>query len=88
MMQTDEGVDVPIPDEIVPPDKDFWQPLGGPKPCWVCGAPSNYAYLDIGWQHPDCDAWPEFGGPGLPDVEARIIRGHRVPDRPMWEESR
>jgi len=81
MMLAREGVDVPIPDAVAPAEKDFWLPNGGPGPCWVCGAPTNYAYLDLGWQHPDCDAYPAYAGPGLPDEHVRIIRGHKVPDR-------
>lgn len=39
--------------------------------CWVCGKRTIWAYLDIGYQHPDCDSYPEG------DKAVTIIRGRR-----------
>lgn len=46
----------------------FWRPAM-PGPCWVCGDETEWAYLDIGWQHPDCDAYPTEDG------DVRVVRG-------------
>lgn len=52
---------------------DFWKPkspdLGY---CWICGGETRWVYLDIGYQHKDCDAGPA-GPRGLTSVVT--IRG-------------
>ena len=50
---------------------DFWRP-GGSKPCWVCGEPTEYAFLDMSYQHPDCDGYPSDVG------DVRIVNGRIV----------
>lgn len=58
---------------------DWWEPLV-PGACWVCGDDAPLAYLDLGYQHMDCDWWP------LPPDEngnvssIKIVRGERVDD--------
>jgi hypothetical protein len=47
---------------------DWWMP-GGQKPCWVCGDLTSWAYLDLGYQHLDCDAYPDIEG------EFKVVRG-------------
>jgi hypothetical protein len=42
-----------------------------PGRCWVCGGWTRWAHLDIGYQHPDCDAYPSEEG------DVRIVRGIR-----------
>ena len=44
-----------------PTHTDFWRP-GGADRCWVCGRYTVWAYLDINWQHPDCDGFPTEDG--------------------------
>jgi hypothetical protein len=46
----------------------LWKPRT-PGPCWVCGEETEYAYLDIGYQHTNCDAYP------APEGDVRIVRG-------------
>jgi hypothetical protein len=51
----------------------FWRhdpPL--PHPCWVCGEPTEWVYLDIGFQHIDCDLYPSHEG------QVRTVRGVRT----------
>ncbi len=48
----------------------FWKP-DKPGLCWVCGEETEYAYLDIHWQHPDCEKYPS------PEGDVTIIRGIR-----------
>jgi len=43
---------------------DYWRP-GTAGLCWVCGAPCDTVYLDLGFQHHDCGAAPEW----------RMVRG-------------
>lgn len=42
-----------------------------PGKCWVCAGWTRWAYLDMGFQHPDCAAYPSEDG------DVRIVRGHR-----------
>lgn len=49
---------------------DWWKPADRGK-CWVCGNPSKWAYLDLGYQHPDCDRYPS------PDGDVLIVGGMR-----------
>lgn len=50
---------------------DFWR-HEPPKigPCWVCHQPTEWIYLDLGYQHLDCDSWPNEDG-----TATLIIRG-------------
>ena len=66
-------------------ESDWWEPIV-PGACWVCGDEAPMAYLDLGYQHMDCDWWPlppdENGD--VPSV--KIVRGERVevaPDEPV-----
>lgn len=52
---------------------DWWEPVV-PGPCWVCGDDAPLAYLDLGYQHMDCDMFP------TPDGDVRIVKGERVVD--------
>lgn len=59
---------MPMPTYTDPedPSSDFWGP-GGTGTCWCCGHETSTAYLDIGWQHRECDAYPNYtrtGGEG------------------------
>lgn len=47
---------------------NFWRP-DKPGRCWVCGELTEWAYLDIGYQHLDCEAYPS------PEGDVRIVRG-------------
>jgi hypothetical protein len=49
----------------------FWR-VSEPGRCWVCHGRTNWGYLDIGYQHPDCDAYPSEEG------DVVVIRGERV----------
>ena len=49
---------------------DFWKPET-PGLCWVCGKASEYAYLDMAYQHKDCASYPSLEG------DVRIIAGVR-----------
>lgn len=41
-----------------PDHPDFWRhEPPNPHPCWVCGEPTPWVYLDLGFEHPECD-WP------------------------------
>lgn len=46
-----------------PANNDFWRHVP-PKPgnCWVCGERTSWIYLDIGYQHLDCDMYPTENG--------------------------
>lgn len=46
-----------------PANNDFWRHVP-PKPfkCWVCQGPTSWIYLDIGYQHPDCEMYPSEDG--------------------------
>lgn len=39
--------------------------------CWVCGQQTHTSYLDMGWQHMDCDKFPTSDG------DVTIINGVR-----------
>ncbi len=39
----------------------FWI-AKNPGECWICGSSTKWVLLDIGYQHPDCDSWPEAWG--------------------------
>lgn len=48
---------------VHPVDPDFWchePPRSGV--CWVCGRATCWIYLDLGYQHVDCDAYPTEDG--------------------------
>lgn len=50
-----------------PLNSDFWRGQREDAPCWCCGHPTEWIYLDLGYQHPECDAYPEYtrtGGEG------------------------
>lgn len=40
-----------------------------PQPCWVCGEETPWIYLDLGYQHYDCDRFPAGDG------EHIVVRG-------------
>lgn len=44
--------------------------------CWVCGEPTEWIYLDMGFQHPDCDAYPSDRG------HEKIVRGRHLEPEP------
>ena len=46
----------------------FWRPEK-PGTCWVCGEETEYAYLDIDYQHPDCEMFPS------PQGNVKVVRG-------------
>lgn len=51
--------------EIVyhPDNSDFWhQPGEILGRCWVCGDETEWIYLDLAHQHPDCDEGPSSDG--------------------------
>ncbi len=52
-------------------ETDFWRP-GGTGLCWVCGKRTVFAWLDLHWQHPDCDMYPTANG------DVKIVKGRRV----------
>lgn len=45
-----------------PLNEAFWR-HDPPKPyaCWVCGEKTAWIYLDLAYQHPDCDRYPTDG---------------------------
>lgn len=51
---------------------DFWR-HNPPKlgACWVCGDQTPWVYLDIAYQHIDCDMYPTENG------DVTIIKGVR-----------
>ncbi len=51
---------------------DFWE-HDPPKlkPCWVCGEPTSWVYLDMDFQHPGCDLIPTPEGGAI-----RIVNGY------------
>ena len=49
----------------------FWRP-GDRHPCWVCGKPTKWAWLDLGYQHPDCEMYPIESG-DVKIVKARVV---------------
>jgi len=55
-----------------PADPDFWRhhPPRWER-CWVCGGPTCWVYLDIGFQHPECDQYPTEEG------DVAIVLGRR-----------
>ena len=40
---------------------DWWKPER-PGKCWVCRKDTVWAYLDIAYQHKDCEMWPNEDG--------------------------
>lgn len=43
-----------------PEHPDFWKhdpPIL--RECWICGLLCEWVYLDLGYQHPECE-WPEM----------------------------
>jgi len=52
---------------------DFWRhEPPQPSTCWVCGQLTPWVYLDLGYQHIDCDMYPSEHG------DVRIIGGEFV----------
>lgn len=53
-----------------PTDPEFWRhdpPLW--KPCFVCGGPTCWVEMDLGFKHPECDMYPSEEG------HVRIVLG-------------
>lgn len=53
-----------------PTDPEFWRhdpPLW--KPCFVCGGPTCWVEMDLGFKHPECDMYPSEKG------HVRIVLG-------------
>lgn len=50
--------------------------------CYICGDSTEWVYLDVGWQHLDCDEFPPNDG----KPEVRIVRGNIIkPHNHKWE---
>ena len=58
----------------IPSDSPWWHPTHLGR-CWVCHGWTRWAFLDVGYQHMNCDAYPVEGGHEF------IIRGKRTPYR-------
>ena len=51
----------------------FWRLDNGEKGvCYVCLEYTEWIYIDFGFQHPDCDMYPDG------DKHERVIRGKLV----------
>lgn len=61
-----------------PDQPDFWHYVPSRiYPCWVCGEPTEWIYLDIGYQHPDCEEYPTED-----EGMVKIIHGVKQPTAP------
>ena len=67
---TYDGVLEPVPNRPHV-HSGFWR-VAAKGACWVCGARTKWAWADLGYQHPDCDAYPTESG------DVTIVRGVRV----------
>jgi hypothetical protein len=71
-------------------NRDFWRNKGDDGQwltgnCYICGDPVEWVYLDIGWQHLDCDEYPSTTGDDAKPA-VRIVRGNIVkPHNHKWE---
>lgn len=57
---------------------DFWR-HNPPKigRCWVCDEETHWIYLDIAYQHVDCDMYPS-DEISMGPADVKIIKGERV----------
>ncbi len=77
---TDNVEVVTTPDstiEMWATNHDFWRNTDDDgsqiiQNCWVCGEPTEWVYLDMGFQHLDCEEAPGADGP------VRVVRGKNI----------
>lgn len=63
-----------------PANPDFWRHSPAVRgACWVCGDETRWICLDLGFQHPSCDAYPDG------NEHVMIIRGGRPKRIATWK---